>query len=66
MKYNKNIDIEYQYIETPQSLSILDEVFGDLIYKLVRNRLLAKDIFNFWICKSNKKPIVNIFSFAYH
>lgn len=66
MKYNKNIEIEYQYVETPQSQTLLDEAFGELIYKLVRNRLVAKDIFNFWICKNNKKPIVNIFSFAYH
>ena len=66
MKYNKSIEVEYQYVDTPQSLSLLDEDFEELIYKLVRNRLLAKDIFSFWICKNNKKPIVNIFSFVYH
>ena len=53
-------------VDSKLDIILLDEAFEELIYKLVRNRLLAKDIFSFWICKNNKKPIVNIFSFVYH
>lgn len=37
-KYNKSINLEYQYVDTPESEQILEKVFDKLFSDLIRDR----------------------------